>query len=60
MGDKDELFSSEITLKVSEIAEDFYKEYNRESEFKCIIFNGTHETDKNDDGLSYFYSKLKG
>lgn len=59
MGDKDELFSSEITLKVAGVAADFYKEYNRESEFKCVIFEGVHETDKNDDGLSYFYSKLE-
>ena len=58
MGNKDELFKSEKTEKVAETISSYYKAYGAEDKFKCLIFEGVHETDKDDVELDFYFNNL--
>lgn len=53
MGDKDNLFDWKLTQKECEKIQDFYRVFNSESRFKYIIFDGVHESDKNNDEIDF-------
>lgn len=59
MGDKDELFAYPSTVAECEKAKLYYKEFNAENKFKCIIFDGNHETNKGDIELNFLFEQLK-
>ncbi len=58
MGDKDALFDYKRTIKECERIEPYYKAFSREDKFKCVIFDGTHETDKGDIELDFLFENL--
>ena len=58
-GDKDELFDSRLTQKECEQAKKFYRVFKAENAFKCVIFDGVHETDKNDTEMDFLIEGLE-
>ena len=59
MGDKDELFNSEVTIKTCERAREYYTAYGADEAFKVVVFDGNHELDKKEEELDFFFDKLK-
>ena len=59
MGDKDELFDSKLTEKECVRIKEFYKVFGAEKSFLLEIFDGTHEFDKSDTELDFFFSNLR-
>ena len=58
MGDKDNIFDSNITVKSCEKVKEYYAAFGKESDFKCIIFDGVHETDKSDFEIDFLLKNL--
>lgn len=58
MGNKDELFDYNQTVEASLIIKEYYKIFNCENNFKCVIFNGVHETDKSNEEIDCLLSGL--
>ena len=58
MGDKDELFSSLDTHKEAERAKPYFAALGAEENFLAYEFSGTHEADKGDKGLDFFFAHL--
>lgn len=59
MGNRDELFNSDLTeIECSKIKE-FYSEFNAEEKFQCVIFDGVHELDKGEKELDFLFSYLR-
>lgn len=58
MGDNDQLFDYKLTITECEKIKQFYEVFGRQDNFKCVIFNGVHEVDKQDDEICFFYDKL--
>lgn len=58
MGNKDELFRSDKTIKTCESVKEYYKYFNNLENFKLIVFDGNHKVDKNDEGLQFFFEGL--
>lgn len=59
MGDKDELFDSKLTKKECVKIKEFYKAFGAEKSFLLEIFDGTHEFDKSNKELDFFFSNLR-
>lgn len=58
MGDKDELFDSNVTVKTCEELKKYYAAFGKSSDFKYVIFDGTHETDKSDEEIEYLLKNI--
>lgn len=58
MGDKDELFDYRLTISECEKVKAYYEEMSCEKKFEYYIFDGTHETDKNDVEIEYLLYAL--
>ncbi|MBO4594114.1 MAG: hypothetical protein J5697_00260, partial [Clostridia bacterium] len=58
MGDKDILFDSNITVKTCDKVKEYYATLGKSSNFKCVIFDGVHETDKSDEEIDFLLSGL--
>lgn len=59
MGDKDELFDSNLTRKECEKARKFYKGFGVEENLQCVVFDGVHETDKSDIEMDFLLSAFE-
>ena len=58
MGDKDQMFDSNLTKKECERIEEFYKIFSVKDNFFVEIFDGVHELDKSDKEFDFFFNKL--
>lgn len=58
MGDKDDLFDSKVTEKICEEIKKYYQVFGKKDEFKCVIFDGGHETDKSDEEIDFLLRRL--
>ena len=59
MGDKDRLFDYRLTKATCEETKKYYAQQNKSDYFKCVIFNGEHETDKAEEELEFLFQHLK-
>ena len=59
MGDKDDLFDSDLTKKECEKARGFFKAFDKENSLQCVIFDGTHEFEKTDKGIDFLLENLR-
>ena len=59
MGNKDELFDSNLTEKECARIQGFYKVFKAEENFCVEIFDGVHEFDKGDKEFDFFFDKLR-
>ena len=59
MGDRDQLFNSKKTEEECERIRLFYRQAGRESELQTKIFQGEHETDKENTGLEFLLKKIE-
>ncbi len=59
MGDHDELFDSTRTEKSCSNIKEYYKAFNKENYFKYHIFNGVHETDKDNAWIDFIIEHTK-
>ena len=58
MGDKDEMFDSKFTEKECEKVKEYYKVFGKEENFKYVIFDGVHETDKGEEEMGFLMENL--
>ena len=60
MGNRDEMFDSELTKKECEKIKTYYKVFDQEENFKYIIFDGVHEANKSEEEINFLFANLNG
>ena len=58
MGNKDEIFDSKLTETECEKIKPYFTAFGKENNFESVIFDGTHEVDKDDRELIFLLDKL--
>lgn len=58
MGNRDQLFGSELTVKACDKIKDYYSEFGRTDKFLPVIFDGGHAFDKADTEIDFIFNSL--
>ena len=58
MGNKDELFDSNLTQQECSKVKEFFSVFDAEEKFQVVIFDGIHELDKGEQELDFLFSQL--
>lgn len=58
IGKQDALFDYRFALEEADRVKAFYGATNEEENYQFHVFEGSHEFDKNDDGLKFFFAHL--